>query len=74
MIFNSSLKMLDTLNKNLIKKDGEIPRPEPGDANMEPTEERVHWATIVTQNAVHDFEELLQDLRQSYTAVKPLNH
>jgi hypothetical protein len=69
MIFSSSLKMLNTLNTKLIEKEGDTPGPEPEDTDIEPAKNRVKWAISVAREAVGDFEELLQDLRQSYTAV-----
>jgi hypothetical protein len=73
MIFSSSLKMLNTLKKHLKEREGIDPNPEPNpeDTDIETAEKRVDWAISVCQEAVDNFDELLKDLRQSYTAVWP---
>jgi hypothetical protein len=71
MIFNSSLKMLNTMKKHLNDREGDDPRPGREDPEMETARTRVDWAISVAREMVDNFEELLQDLRQSYTAVLP---
>jgi hypothetical protein len=70
LIFSSSLKMLSTLKKHSDKRESDDPDSSIDDSDKESAKQRIDWAVSVAQLSVDYFEELLKDLRQSYTAVR----